>query len=137
MSSNPTSNVLAEAASRLMTAIAIGAFTTAAAGAGTAILLTGSASPAAWVAAYEHSQECALAGAAQDPNCSAAAAQALAEQRLAAQLEQQASDLKARQATGAGPSSDEGGPVPGAPAAAPAPFTPTTHSDEGGEGNDD
>ncbi|HET7466094.1 MAG TPA: hypothetical protein VFL29_05465 [Candidatus Dormibacteraeota bacterium] len=137
MSSTPTSNVLAEAASRLMTAIAIGAFSTAAAGAGTAIILTGSASPAAWVAAYQHAQECSMDGAAQDPNCSPAAARALAEEQLAAQLEQKASDLKARQTPGAGASSGAGGPAPSSPAAAPAAPAPTTHSDDGGEGNDD
>lgn len=127
----------AQAASRLLAAIAVGALSTSAAVAGTAITLTGSASPGVWVAAYRHSQECAAAGAAQDPNCSAAAAQDWAQRQLAAQLEQQAAQLKSKQPAVADPQGDQGGPAVSAPAVAPQSAATTPHSDDSGEAGDD
>lgn len=126
-----------QAASRLLAAIAVGALSTSAAAAGTAITLTGSASPAVWVAAYQHSQECAAASAAQDPNCSAAAAQDWAQRQLAAQLEQQAAQLKSKQPAVANPPGDQGGPVVTAPAASAQSPAGTPHNDDSGEGGDD
>src|ERR1051326_1598895 len=102
------SNIGSVAASRFMTAIAIGAFSTAAAGVGTAIILTGSASPAVWASAAQHAQECGSALAAQDPNCSAAAAQAWAQRQLAAQLEAEASQLRSKPTPAASPTADPG-----------------------------
>jgi hypothetical protein len=131
-------DVSAAAASRLMSVIAVGALTTAAAGAGAAFLLTGSANPSAWVAAYQHSRECARPAAAQDPNCSTAAARALVEARIALQLEQQAKKLDAIPP----PAPTPPPPQVLAPAAAPAPVRPAAvvappaHSDDSGEGVD-
>ena len=128
-------DVPAAAASRLMSVIAVGALTTAAAGAGAASLLTGSPNPSAWVAAYQHSRECAQATATQDPNCSAAAAEALVEARIALQLEQQAQGLKATPVPASSPPAASP-PVAAQPApaasAAPAPHT----DDDSGDGND-
>jgi len=117
-----------------MSVIAVGALTTAAAGAGAASLLTGSPNPSAWVAAYQHSRECAQATAMQDPNCSAAAAEALVEARIALQLEQQAQGLKATPE----PASNPPVALP-AVAARPAPAAsaaPAPHGDDSGDGND-
>lgn len=85
-----------DAASRLVVVIAVGALTTAGAGAGVATLLTGSPSPSAWFQAYQHTNECRQPGAAQDPRCSSAAAQAIFERSLAAGLELKAKQLSAR-----------------------------------------
>lgn len=131
------SDVSAAAASRLMSVIAVGALTTAAAGAGAACLLTGSANPSAWVAAYQHARECAQPAAAQDPNCSAAAAEALVEARVALQLEQQAQNLNATSTPRPAPARPSVPPAP-APAAARPPVAapPPTHADDTAEGND-
>lgn len=132
------SDIGTHAASRLLTAIAVGALSTSAAVAGTAILLTGSTSPAVWVAAYRHTQECTAAAAAQDPNCSVAAAQDWAQRQLAAQLEQQAAQLnKSKQSTVADPPGDQGGPVPTGPALSPRSPAIAPHSDDSGEPGDD
>lgn len=85
-----------EAASRLVVVIAVGALTTAGAGAGAATLLTGSPSPSAWLQAYRHTAECRQPDAAQNPRCSSAAAQAIFERSLAAGLELKAKQLSAR-----------------------------------------
>lgn len=125
-------------ASRLMSAVAVGALATAAAAAGAASLITASASPSVWLAAYEHSRECAQPQAALDPSCSAAAAQSLADQRLALRLEQEAQKLDATPAPD--PSAQDPSPADTSPAAAPpsnpAPV-PVSHSDDSGEGTDD
>jgi hypothetical protein len=131
-----TSNVVTVAASRLLTAIAIGAFSTAAAGAGMATVLTGSPSPSAWVAAYQRSHECALDKAARNPSCSVAAARALAEQQVAAQLEQQASQLRAKPAPVLRPSHVSGEPASAAPSQSTVRAAPTTRRDDSGEGDD-
>lgn len=130
-------DVSAAAASRLMSVIAVGALTTAAAGAGSAVLLTGSANPSAWVRAYQHARECAQPAAARDPNCSATAAQALVEARIALQLEQQAKNLDSVRPPAPTPP-PQAAPPATAPAAArpPAAGTPAAHSDDSGEAGD-
>lgn len=131
------SNAGTDVASRLMTAIAIGSFATAAAAVGTAIVLTGSASPAAWAAAYQHSQECTAATAAEDPNCSAAAAQEWAQRQLAAQLEQEAAQLKTKQPPVVNPPADQTAPEIPAPAPLPQAAPRPAQSDDSGEAGDD
>ena len=120
-----------------MSTIAVGALTTAAAGAGAAYLLTGSANPSAWVATYQHARECAQPSAPQDPNCSAAAAEALVEARVALQLEQQAQALDGTRRPAPAPQPQ---PVPPAtapaPAAVPAAPAPAPRSDDSGEPGD-
>jgi hypothetical protein len=80
-------------ASAIVVALAIASLTTAGASAGVATLLTGSPSPSMWVQAYEHANECRQAGAENDPNCSAGAAEALTKLRIAAELESKAKGL--------------------------------------------
>jgi hypothetical protein len=70
-----------EAASRLVVVIAVGALTTAGAGAGAATLLTGSPSPSVWLAAYGITSE-SPAGRSPEPRCSSAAAQAISSAAL-------------------------------------------------------
>jgi hypothetical protein len=77
-------------ASSIVVALAIAALTTAGASAGVATLLTGSPSPSVWLQSYEHAKECQQAGAEKDPNCSAAAAEAMTKLRIAAEIESKA-----------------------------------------------
>ena len=77
-------------ASSIVVALAIAALTTAGASAGVATALTGSPNPSVWLQAYEHAKECRQAGADNDPNCSAAAAEALTKLRIAAEIESKA-----------------------------------------------
>lgn len=84
-----------DTASKLLVALAVAALTTAGAGAGTATLVTGSPSPSVWLQAYEHAKECRQAGAKNDPNCSAAAAEAITKLRIAAEIESKAKSLAA------------------------------------------
>ena len=77
----------ATTASSIVVAMAIAALTTAGASAAVATLLTGSPSPSAWLRSYQHAQECRQAGALNDPNCSAAAAEAITKLRIAAEIE--------------------------------------------------
>src|SRR5579859_7700984 len=93
------SDLTPDAASRVLAVIAVGALTTAGAGVGTAAVLTGSTNPEAWTAAYQLARECQQPGAAGDPNCSPAAARAIAEQDLAARLEREAQQLGIRRPT--------------------------------------
>jgi len=131
------SDLTPDAASRVLTVIAIGALTTAAAGVGTAAVLTSSTNPDAWMAAYQLARECQQPGAPGDANCSPAAARAIAEQDLAARLEREAQQLGTPRPTPAqGPPA--GGEAPAAPTqstAAPAPTAP--RSDDAHEGGDD
>ena len=110
-----TSSIGAAAAARLMTIIAVGALSTAGAGVGMAVALTGSTSPSAWLAAYEHSRECRAEGEAQDPKCSTEAAQALAANELAQKLEQEAQHLKAKPSPASNPSATPSPPDPATP----------------------
>lgn len=80
-------------ASSIVVALAIAALTTVGASAGVATLLSGSPSPSVWLQSYERAKECRQAGAEQDPNCSAAAAEALTKLRIAAEIESQAHAL--------------------------------------------
>ena len=118
-----------------MSVIAVGALSTAATGTGVALLLTGSANPSAWVATYQHARECAQPSAAEDPNCSAAAAQALVEARVALQLEQQAQALNSIRRPASTPKPVSPAPAPAA-APMPAPAAPATRSDDSGEHDD-
>lgn len=120
-------------ASKIVVVLAVAALTTAAAGAGAATLLTGSPSPSAWLQTYEHAKECRQVGAQNDPNCSAAAAEAIIKLRIAAQIESKAKSLVAARK-----------PIPKQPVArhVPAPQVagpvqaPRPPSDDGG-GQDD
>jgi hypothetical protein len=97
-------------ASTIVVALAVAALTTAGAGAGAATVLTGSPSPSAWLQTYEHAKECRQAGAENDPNCSAAAAEAIAKLRIAAEIESKAKNLVATRK-----------PIPTRPVARPVP----------------
>ena len=81
--------------STLVVALAVAALTTAGASAGAAMFLTGSPSPSVWLQTYEHANECRQVGAANDPNCSAAAAEAITKLRIAAEIESKAKSLAA------------------------------------------
>jgi len=129
------SDLAPDAASRVLSVLAVGALSTAAAGVGTAAILTGSTNPSAWVAAYQLARECRQAGAAVDPNCSAAAAQALAEENLAARLEREAKQLGTPR-----PTPPEGQTPDSQPAGAPsqgAPEPAAPPADDSHEGGDD
>jgi hypothetical protein len=119
-----------EAASRLVVVIAVGALTTAGAGAGAATLLTGSPSPSAWLQAYRHTSECRQPDAAQNPRCSSAAAQAIFERSLAAGLELKAKQLSARLDSPAPAQPTR--QAPRAPASSPAVPRAQTPSDDSG-----
>ena len=80
-------------ASAIVVALAVAALTTAGAGVGAATLLTGSPNPSAWLQTYEHAKECRQVGSETDPNCSAAAAEALFKLRVAAGIESKAKTL--------------------------------------------
>ena len=80
-------------ASTIVVALAVAALTTAGAGVGAATLLTGSPNPSAWLQTYQHAKECRQVGAETDPNCSAAAAEALFKLRVAAEIESKAKTL--------------------------------------------
>lgn len=126
--------------SRLLIAVAVGALCTAGASAGAATLLTRSANPSAWIETYRLSTECHQSAAARDPRCSADAAQAAAELRLAASLESRAKALAAQQGTApdTGTSSQPAapaGPDTGPAAAPPAHAAPS--GDDSQEGHDD
>lgn len=86
-------------ASTIVVALAVGALTTAGASAGAASLLTGSPNPSIWLQTYEHARECRQVGAESDPNCSAAAAEALVKLRIAAAIESRAKQLAAARRT--------------------------------------
>lgn len=128
------STISADAASKLVVAIALGALTTAGAGVGAATLVTGSPQPSAWLEAYRHSTECRQAGAAEDPGCSPAAAQAIFERNLAAGIEQKAKIL-ARVKNNAAPARTTAAP-PSAPPPAQAPMRVQPIADDAG-GHDD
>lgn len=132
------SDLAPEAASRVLSVVALGALATAAAGAGTAVVLTGSTSPSDWEVAYQHSQECHQVLAADDPSCSPAAARAIAEKELAAQLEREAEKLQTPSAATPAAAPSDSGPAAAPPATLPpAPAAPApAHSDDSGEGND-
>lgn len=131
------SDLTPDAASRVLAVIAVGALTTATAGAGTAAVLTGSTNPEAWMAAYQLARECQQPGAPGDPNCSPAAARAIAEQELAARVEREAQQLGTPRPTQAQDPSTGGEPAAAPPqvTAAPAPAAP--RSDDAHEGGDD
>jgi hypothetical protein len=97
-------------ASTIVVGLAVAALTTAGVGAGAATLLAGSPSPSAWFQTYEHAKECRQAGAQNDPNCSAAAAEAIAKLRIAAEIESKAKNLFATRK-----------PIPARPVARPVP----------------
>lgn len=130
------SAIARQAASRFLVAVAVGALCIAGASAGAATLLTGSPSPSVWVATYQRSAECHQAQAAQDPRCSVAAAQALAELRLATSLEGKAKDLAAQQAASAAANQQATSAAVPAPVAAAAPPA-VHHSDDGSSGGHD
>lgn len=127
--------------SRLLVAIAVGALCTAGASAGAATLLTRSANPSVWIATYQLSAECHQAAAAQDPQCSVAAAQAAAELRLAASLESKAKALAAQheKAQAADPNLQPVAPAVPATAPGAAPLAPVAHPsrDDSSAGHDD
>ena len=121
----PTRNT----ASKIVVALAVAALTTAGAGAGAATLLTGSPSPSAWLQTYEHSKECRQAGAENDPNCSAAASEAITKLRIAAEIESKAKSLVA--ARPPSPTRPVARPLPAPRLAAPvqAPRPPSDETD--------
>jgi hypothetical protein len=120
-------------ASTIVVALAVAALTTAGAGAGVATLLTSSPSPSVWLQAYQHSRECHQAGAVNDPNCSAAAAEAIVKLRIAAELESKAKSLVAARPTPpAAPHVAR--PRPVAQPAAPVFRAPPPPSDDGVDG---
>jgi hypothetical protein len=125
------------AASKLLVAVAVAAFCTAGASAIAATLLTGSPSPSVWFATYQRTAECHQAAAVQDPQCSVAAAQAAAEQRLAASLESKAKALAAQsgQPSSTAPTSQAASPVVPAPAPL-APAAPPRSGDDSGSHDD-
>jgi len=131
------SDLTPDAASRVLAVIAVGALTTAAAGVGTAAVLTGSTNPEAWMAAYQLARECQQPGAAGDPNCSPAAARAIAEQDLAARLEREAQQLGAPRPTPAQDPSTGGEPPAAPPQSTAAPAPAPARSDDANEGGDD
>lgn len=131
------SDLAPDAASRVLTVIAVGALTTAGAGVGTAAFLTGSADPAAWTAAYQLARECRQPSAAADPKCSAAAAQALAEQNLAARLEREAQQLETPRPTPAQEPTPSGQPDAAPPQGAGAPSQAAPRVDDAHEAGDD
>jgi len=116
-------------ASTIVGALAVAALTTAGAGVGAATLLTGSPNPSAWLQTYEHAKECRQAGAENDPNCSAAAAEALVKLRIAADIESKAKRLAAARRSVPAPPVARPRPAPRIPAPVPAPRPP---SDDGG-----
>lgn len=131
------SALAAQAASRMLVAVAVGALCIAGASAGAATLLTGSPSPSVWISTYQRSAECHQVQAAQDPRCSVAAAQAAAELRLAASLESKAKALAAQQAASAAANQPTtSAPDPAPPLAAP-PAPAVHHSEDDSSGGHD
>jgi hypothetical protein len=129
------SRLTPESAAKLIVAAAVAGFSTAGAAAGTATVITGSASPAVWISAYGHARECSLPSAGQDPACSPDAVRAAAEQQLADTLE-----ARAKLAAGQAAPAPAVAPEPAAPtsAVASAPAAPARHpSDDSGEPRDD
>jgi hypothetical protein len=129
-----------EAASKVVVAMAVGALSTAGAGAGAATLLTGSTSPSTWLQAYRHASQCHQAAADQDPDCSVAAAQAIMEKRIAAEIESKAKSLAAqrKKSPPTAPSRPIVDPNPGSVAPVAAPAAPAPHDDSGeSDGPDD
>ncbi|HEY2599622.1 MAG TPA: hypothetical protein VGJ79_14225 [Candidatus Dormibacteraeota bacterium] len=120
-------------ASTIVVALAVAALTTAGAGTGVATLLTGSPSPSVWLQAYEHSRECHQAGAANDPRCSAAAAEAIVKLRIAAELESKAKSLIAARPSPP-PVLPVARPKPATQPVAPAFRAPLPPSDDGVDG---
>jgi hypothetical protein len=110
-------------ASTIVVALAVAALTTAGAGVGAATLLTGSPNPSAWLQTYEHAKECRQQAAGNDPNCSAAAAEALIKLRIAAEIEGKAKSLAAaRRSPATRPvAQPRPAPQPAAPVQAPRP----------------
>jgi hypothetical protein len=116
-------------ASTIVVVLAVAALTTAGAGVGAATVLTGSPNPSVWLQTYQHAKECRQVGAETDPNCSAAAAEALVKLRIAAVIESQAKGLAtARRAPAPRPvARPQPAPLLAAPVQAPRP-----PSDDGG-----
>ena len=108
-------NDLIASAFRLSRVLGLGALSSVLAGAATLTLITGSANPWSWLAAYQHVQECAHATATVDPNCVAAHVAPAADVNPA----------QASPAPPAEPTSEP--PAPTAPPAA-APNPPTTRT---------
>jgi hypothetical protein len=119
-------------ASSTVIAFAVAALTSAGASAGAATVLTGSPNPSVWLQAYQHVRECRQVGAETDPNCSAAAAEALVKLRIAGVIESRAKSLAAARKS---PASRPVAPLQ-PPATFAAPVLPPRPPSDDGEGVD-
>lgn len=109
---------LSPAVNRLIKTSTLGVLSTAVAASATLWLITGTLNPAAWVAAYEHAQRCAVADAALSPACTASVAQPAVSVQEPSKPSPDGATPPAD--TSPAPPADES-TAPNPPAAAPAP----------------